>query len=621
MKALNFLHALNDEQIEAVFHTDSPLMVVAGPGSGKTRVITCKVAYLIRQKRIPPERILAITFTKKATNEMQNRVYNFTGIQSRWISTFHSLCYKIVSVHRKECGLFDGDFTVYDEDASMELFKKACQLAGVDPDKIEDLKQAISYHKQFGNVNPDVFMDEQDKKAFHLYEKMLLEASAVDYDNLQVFAWRILKNPAIREKWMNTFDYLLIDEFQDTSLIQYEIAKSLLKNGNITVVGDPQQGIYSFRGANIENVIKFAEEYSPSIIKLPLNYRSCTSVVNVANAVSSFFDEQYRKYRVHIKSVISEKGYVDLKSFQTQIQEARWIAHQIKFLKESIEPEKIAILVRARYVNSPIKEQLLNSGIAFDDLTNYDLFDRAEIKDLLSYLNLAYNPKDTVSFMRAVQTPKRGIAKETIKKIEQYKKTDYIQAMKDYINFTKGAKTNALYGFLRLIEHIRDLLHEPLQALNEVISLTGYMNFIKNKEDYENRYASIQDLKLYMSEYKSYKDFIENCMATLTRKDRKAVKIMTIHAAKGLEFDAVFVPALEKGVFPNEKADLEEEKRCFYVAVTRAKKYLFLTAHENKISFDGENEKIYPVQKSIFWYYLENALEEMQEEKQVCTTI
>lgn len=609
MNLSNALINLNEQQQEAVLHTESPALVVAGPGSGKTRVITYKVAYLISQKKLEPGRILAITFTKKAAEEMRNRVYRLVGIRSKWISTFHSLCYKILRMHHRDCGLSE-DFVIYDEHDSKKLFNRACELVGYDKEHASTLKEKISFHKQYGEITPGVFKLSKERDVYEAYEKMLIDAHAVDFDNLQVFAWRLLKDPAIMKRWANQFDYILIDEFQDTSQIQYDIVRSLTENGNITAVGDPQQSIYGFRGANIKNVSSFMKDYSPHVVKLPLNYRSCDRIVEAANRVAFLFNGEYRDFRVELEAVSDRSGDVVMGLFSDNIEEAEWITQKIQVLLNSIEPEEIAILVRTRYLKNSIRNSLSNAGIVFEDVDEYDLFERQEVKDILSYLNLAYNPKDTVSFMRATHTPPKGIGDRTVEQIEQYREKDYIQALKSYLQKVKGKKAEALYSFLKLMEHIKGLMNNPLQALNEVINLTGYVDYLKKTcrtiDEFEDRYSSIEALRTLMGKCSSYGDFIENFLSRADRKTRRAVKLMTVHSAKGLEFDAVFVPGLEEGIFPHEKADIEEEKRCFYVAVTRARKYLFLTASEYRMRRDN---KLMPSGPGVFWTALQKEAE------------
>lgn len=587
---------LNYSQLQSVRFTEKPLLVLAGAGSGKTRVITHKVSYLI-ENNYPPHKILAITFTKKAANEMKERVFKYTGVESKWISTFHSFCLKIVRSFVKflNNGL-KPDFIVYDEDEAFKLFKKVCKDNYFDQDQAQSLFKRISYFKQHGEISNSIFADYREQNIYKAYESALIKCNAVDFDNIQLFAYKLLANPEISNYFKYMFDYILIDEFQDTSPIQYSIVKSITRNGNITAVGDPQQSIYAFRGAVVDNILKFINEFNPEIIKLKENYRSCKVVLDVANAVSQLIDEKWKSLVVELEKVKPEEGTLKISIHDDEYSEALWILNNVKALSEIFSPSKIAILVRARYVKPAIKEVFSNAGVSVDDLDDYDFFKRAEIKDVLSYLRFAYNTRDYVSFERAITIPPRGIGEKTLKHIAELNESDYLKAIKIYANTIKGNKKAVLLEFVRFIEYLQSFLNNPSEALILIVKTINYVEYLKEKykNDCEDRFASLKELFNMLKGYNNFKEFIDDTFLYDEKKsDKPAVKLMTIHSAKGLEFDAVFLPSLEKDIFPDRRCDFDEEIRCFYVAVTRAKKYLFLSACQTREKF-GKRQELAP---------------------------
>ncbi len=587
MKILSSKHSsefLNEAQLQAVNFIDKPLLVLAGAGSGKTRVITYKIANLL-SKGFCPDRILAITFTRKATSEMKERVLSISGIESKWISTFHSFCLKILRQHIKKLNSgFTPDFIIYDDDEALNLFKRICNSNHYDPDYVQTLFSRISYLKQYGEIKHFHFNGYEEYKIYTQYEKALKDANALDFDNIQLFAYKLLSIPEISNIFRNSFDYILIDEFQDTSPIQYAIVRSITRDGNITAVGDPQQSIYSFRGAVVDNVLKFIEDFKPEIIKLEENYRSCKVILHIANTVSNLIDEKWKSLIVKLKPFRTETGTLKVKIHQDEYSEALWIVENVKALLEELNLNEIAILVRSRFVKPVIKEVFHNMEIPLEDVDDFDLFKRAEVKDILSYLKFAYNPCDFVSFERAISTPPKGIGEKTIERIvnlAEQNQLDYLRAAKAYVNQTKpNSKTRKIMDFIKFIEYIQGFLNNPGFALDIVIKTTGYPDYLKEKykSNYEDRFSSLVELGNLLKRHSSFKDFLDNTLLYETKQSRDSVKLMTVHSAKGLEFKAVMLPALEYGIFPDERNSLDEEIRCFYVATTRAKDWLFLSA-------------------------------------------
>lgn len=626
MKNLNLLayKKLNSSQLKAVEFVHKPLLVIAGAGSGKTRVITYKIANLI-QTGFSPYRILAITFTKKAANEMKERVRKLTGIESKWISTFHSFCLKVLREHVKLlCNGLKEDFVVYDDDDSFSLFKTICKekYYGENDTDRGKLFGRISYLKQYGEIKPSGFRDYREYEIFRLYEQALIDCNAVDFDNIQLLAGRLLSNTEICNFYKERFDYILVDEFQDTSPIQYQIVRSITRNGNITAVGDPQQSIYSFRGAVVDNILRFIRDYNPHKIKLKENYRSSRFILHVANSISELIDEKWKSFVLELECIRNDEGLIKIREFNSEYEESQWIADNIKVAFQKTEPKEIAILVRARYVKPAIKEVLRKNNIIFDDLDDYDFFQRAEVKDTLSYLKFAHNHLDFTSFERAITTPTRGIGEKTLQEILDIKAFDYLHALKIYASKKKNKKAEEILKFIKIIEYTRFLLNTPSEALRFVVKNTNYIDYLKekHKDDAEDRYATLVELHEILKNYNSFRDFLDSFLLTEERKERNAVKLMTVHAAKGLEFDVVFLPSLEAKIFPDkrnseEPEKLDEEIRLFYVAVTRAKRELYLSACWSRKRF-GKLEGSSP---GIFFRHTEQVLRNLTQQK-VCVT-
>ncbi|MEM4134680.1 MAG: ATP-dependent helicase [Candidatus Micrarchaeia archaeon] len=621
---LSVNESLNLSQFKAVEFIDKPLLVLAGAGSGKTRVITYKIAHLILNG-FSPHKILAITFTKKAANEMKERVKNLTSLESKWISTFHSFCLKVL---REHVGLLNiglkKDFAVYDDDESFLLFKAICKdkyYGENDTDRAK-LFNKISYLKQFGEIKPSSFKDYIEYEIFKLYEQALIDCNAVDFDNIQLFANKLLSIPELRNLYKERFNYILIDEFQDTSPIQYQIVRTIIKNGNITVVGDPQQSIYSFRGAVADNIFRFINDYNPHKIKLEENYRSSRFILHVANSITDLIDKKWRSLVLELKSTKVDNGLIKIREFDNEYLEAQWIAENIKSALTRTEPKEMAIFVRSRYVKPVIKEVLRKNNIIFDDLDDYDFFYRAEVKDTLSYLKFAYNPSDYASFERAITTPKRGIGQKTLKEILNIRAVDYLQALKVYVNTKKNKKIEEILNFIRIIEYTRSLLNTSAEALRFVIKSTNYIDYLKKEyeQDAEDRYATLIELYKILGNYDSFRDFLDSFLLTEERKERNVVKLMTVHAAKGLEYDIVFLPALEEGVFPDrrsqeDKRKFDEEVRLFYVGVTRARKELYLSGCWSRKRFNEVKTSM----PGLFFRHVENLLQSLMMQK-LCVT-
>lgn len=612
MKALqvSVSYDLNPYQKEAVQFTDAPLVVIAGAGSGKTRVITYKIAYLI-EKGIHPHRILAITFTKKAAQEMKNRVLALTGVHSPWISTFHSFCLKVLRRYISALNSpLKPDFTVYDEEDALKLFEKICreQNYGDSPDA-EKLFTRFSYLRQ---QSAWIALKQEPPAAqlvCSLYEETLYRINALDFDSLQSLTVRLFSLPAIRNIYREKFDYILVDEFQDTSPVQYEIVKAIT-NGNITVVGDPQQSIYSFRGASPDNILRFIEDFHPREIKLEDNYRSARAILSAANTVSDLLDSRWKNLVAKLRCTTMKEGTLKMKICNSDHDEAEWITENIKNLIKYIPAGQIAILVRARYIKTIIKETLRHHRIPFEDMDDHDLFQRTEVKDVLAYLKLAHNPADPVSFERAVCNPPKGTGQKTLQYLTGCPGENFLQKLQTAAATLRGKKAYTLRQFARLIQYLQGLLHSPAKAVSFVIKSTGYIDYLHRKfpEDAEDRCSSLTELQNILEKYSSFEEFLDDFVFVSSRKQHNAVKIMTVHSAKGLEFEAVFLPAVEEGVFPDRRGDFNEEVRCFYVALTRARQVLYISATRKRLNSRGVQRMI----PGIFFNHLVGRLKPVQ---------
>ncbi|MEW6117479.1 MAG: UvrD-helicase domain-containing protein [Nitrospirota bacterium] len=602
------LDDLNPQQREAVEHFGSPLLVLAGAGSGKTKVITHKIAWLIKEKGIKPHRILAITFTKKAAREMQERVEHLLGIRPKWISTFHAFCVRVLreSIGALERG-FDRKFLIYDETDSMKVLKDILRAMNRDMKDADKAKSVISRAKQEYRDN---IIDHIARLPFPAssfapvagqYQAALEQSNAMDYDDLIYFVVDMfVKKPEMRKMWQDRFDYILVDEYQDTNKIQYTLINLLVGDrGDICVVGDPQQCIYTWRGAHPMNILNFAEDHTARETKLEINYRSTKKILDIANKIIARADRIWEGKILELSTVRDDEGEVLYTRSYDDTTECSFIAEKIGDLIDAgYGYGDIAILMRMSFVSRGIEHTFVDYGIPYEIIGGPAFYDRAEIKDILSYLRVIANRRDKAGFDRIINIPPRSIGAQTLEKIRNNYRIDWIQALRD----TKLAARQRAHAdsFAGIIESYTDDIEEkPYTVLMELLRDLHYDDYLLRhyKDDYEDRRGSISELanvlKRIESEGKSFSEFLEENILTQDQ-DRigggDTVKVMTIHAAKGLEFPAVFVMAIEEEIFPSGRAldsaaQLEEERRLFYVAVTRAKERLYLTAASRRMRF------------------------------------
>ncbi|RMA97824.1 ATP-dependent helicase [Hydrogenothermus marinus] len=615
----DILEGLNESQKEAVLYFSSPLLVLAGAGSGKTRVITHKIMFLNKELGIPVNRILAITFTNKAAKEMKERVVNALNLEEepQWITTFHSLSAKILRYEAENIG-YGKDFVIYDEEDSKKLIKDIVEESNLDKDlyKPDRVKNIISQIKQ--NLDESVLdfyaMQLPHIKAiYQKYQEGLIFSNAMDFDDLLLNVVKLFtENEDIKQKWQNKFDYILVDEYQDTNKIQHQILKLLVGNRDcITVVGDPQQCIYTWRGAHPENILSFEEDFpNTKIIKLERNYRSTQKILEAANKVISHSKGRWKEKVLKLWTDKNKGEDLKLVKLESDKQEAAFIAYQIKeLIKQGYKYSDIAVLMRMSFLSRNIEEAFVRMSIPYQIIAGLKFYERAEIKDILAYLRFAFNPKDTQAFKRIINLPSRGIGKSTLNKIQKSYVEDWYQALKDsYETLSKKVKYN-LQTFFEVIDFIKKYGNEkPAETAKYLYDSIDYEEYLISKypKDYEDRIANVQELFTAFEEIekrgKTLQEFLEETSLEQAQdniEDSNSVKVMTVHASKGLEYPVVFIAGVEDGIFPSGRAfedveQMEEERRLFYVAITRAKEHVYLTLAKYRSSFGNSFNETKP---------------------------
>ena len=612
MKNKEYLNGLNNEQREAVSYLDGPLLIVAGAGSGKTKVLTSKIAHIIEEKKAFPNQILAVTFTNKAAKEMQNRVSeilkkNSSGLS--WLGTFHSISAKLLRKHAKAVGL-NYNFTILDTDDQIRLIKNICKAENIDVKKISPnyIISVIDKWKNKGWYPLDVeikkseFLEKQFLNVYKIYQQKLLDLNACDFGDLILHCVKIFENNEdICKIYSNNFKYILVDEYQDTNVIQSKWLNYLSSHHkNLCCVGDDDQSIYSWRGAEIKNFLEFDKYYeNTKIIRLEKNYRSTQNILNTA----SFLIEN-NKNRVGKKIYTDgEKGdLINLSCYKSGKDEAINVGDKIESLKNDFGFNNMAILVRAIFQTREFEERFLKIGIPYRIIGGIKFYERAEIKDCLSYLRIVNQHKDDLAFERIVNVPKRSIGDTTINTISNYAKSNKISLLESSkklleLNKIKPKTKIGLSSIIKLIEkwsrdHLNGTNHVKL--LQTIMDESGYSSMLKNKKDLENenRVENIKELMNAMKEFDNLDSFLEHVsLATSIDQDWEGQKVnlMTMHASKGLEFDVVFLPGWEEGLFPHQKSieekgdkGLEEERRLAYVGITRAKKLVNVSFSMNR---------------------------------------
>ena len=609
-----YLNNLNNAQKEAVLYLDGPLLIVAGAGSGKTKVLTSRIAHIINEKKAFPNQILSVTFTNKAAKEMQNRVssiLNSEAIGLSWLGTFHSICAKLLRKHAPAAGL-TSNFTIIDTDDQVRLIKNICKAENIDIKQLAPkfILSIIDRWKNKGFYPDEVVINKNDifertvLPLYKIYQQKLLDLNACDFGDLILHVVKILeKNQDIRNIYSNNFKYILVDEYQDTNYIQSRWLNLLSeKHKNLCCVGDDDQSIYSWRGAEIKNFLEFDQVYKNSkVIRLEENYRSSQNILSVA---SSLIANNQNRVGKTLKTTMEEGDLVKLNCFKNGKDEAIGVSDEIeKKLKKKYSFNNIAILVRAIFQTREFEERFLKIGLPYRILGGTKFYERAEIKDCVAYLRLIHQPKDDLAFDRIVNNPKRAIGESTIKLIHEFSKSNAISleiASKKLIeeNLIKPKTKIGLSSFLFLMNKWRNDINikkiNHVKLLQLVLDESGYSSMLKNKKDLENenRLENIKELLSAMKDFDNLESFLEHvALATSVDQDwdGEKVNMMTMHGSKGLEFDVVFLPGWEEGLFPHQKSieekgqnGLEEERRLAYVGITRAKKKALISFAMNR---------------------------------------
>jgi len=610
----DYLENLNKAQKEAVLHIEGPLLIVAGAGSGKTKVLTSRIAHIIKEKKAFPNQILSVTFTNKAAKEMQNRVSKMLGSAATglsWLGTFHSICAKLLRKHASAANL-NSNFTIIDTDDQIRLIKNICKAENIDIKQLAPrfILAIIDRWKNKGYYPNEVVINNRDiyektiLPLFKIYQQKLIDLNSCDFGDLILHTVKILEHHQdIKKIYSNNFKYILVDEYQDTNFIQSKWLSLLSeKNRNLCCVGDDDQSIYSWRGAEIKNFLEFDQVYeNTKVIRLEQNYRSSQNILSVA---SNLIANNQNRVGKNLTTTMEEGDLVKLNCFKNGKDEAIGVSDEIeKKIKKKYSYNNIAILVRAIFQTREFEERFLKIGIPYRILGGTKFYERAEIKDCIAYLRLIHQGKDDLAFERIVNNPKRSIGDTTIKTIHEFAKENNLSLELASIkmiekNLIKPKTKIGLSIFLNSLSKWRNDLEikktSHVKLLQIVLDESGYSAMLKNKKDVdnENRLENIKELLSAMKEFDNLEGFLEHVsLATSVDQEWEGEKVnlMTMHGAKGLEFDAVFLPGWEEGLFPHQKSieekgqnGLEEERRLAYVGITRAKKKAIISFSMNR---------------------------------------
>ncbi|WP_192811214.1 DNA helicase PcrA [Caloramator australicus] len=610
------LSKLNKEQYEAVTTTEGPLLILAGAGSGKTRVLTYRIAYLI-ERGVSPYSILAITFTNKAADEMKERVMSLVGdkAQHMWISTFHSACVRILRNDIERLG-YGKNFVIYDTSDQEKIIKQVLKELDLSEKvyppkemlgKIGSLKDQLIDPKEYLRMSND-FRSKKIAEIYSLYQRKLKINNALDFDDIIFKTIELFKNHEdVLKHYQKKFKYILVDEYQDTNRAQYELVNLLAKeHRNLCVVGDDDQGIYSFRGADIRNILDFEKDFPEAkVVKLEQNYRCTKRILEAANYVIAN-NENRKAKRLWTQNKLGD----NIKFFraETDQEEARFIAYEVeKLLRDGYSHRDFAVLYRTNAMSRILEEAFVRQGIPYRVVGAFKFYDRKEIKDIISYLKFINNPQDTLSLERIINTPKRGIGDATLDKIRQAAERMSISFFDALNNLAlvgiSGRAESAIRKFTSLMNYFISIKNQikVSELINEILEKTGYLEELQ-KEGSPEADARIENLKeLYSSavefeqtsEEKTLEAYLERISLVSdqdTIEGKTSVTLMTLHAAKGLEFPVVFIAGMEDGIFPHFSAledddEMEEERRLCYVGITRAKEILYLTCAKQRLIF------------------------------------
>ena len=605
---MNLIDSLNDRQKEAVVNTDGPMLILAGAGSGKTKVLTTKVAYLIEEKNIDPNNILAITFTNKAAKEMKERIFKLEGNSAFYIqiSTFHSFGLKILKENCELLG-YEKNFTILDSDDSLSIIKKIMKELNIDANKYNPkaIKNVISNNKN-EIIDPEKYslyvntdFDEIALEVYRKYEKSLKINNAVDFDDLLILPLKLFNNnPGVLQKYQEKYKYVFIDEYQDTNEPQYILSKMIsAKYKNITVVGDADQAIFTWRGANYKNILNFEKDYKDAkVVLLEENYRSTKTILNAANNVIK--NNKVRKEK-NLWTQNEEGSKITYYKAFDEKDESNYVVNEIKkLIEKGVNPKDICVLYRANAQSRTVEEAFLTSNISYNIVGSYAFYNRKEIKDLIAYLNLIYNNKDDVSLLRVINYPKRGIGNKAIENLA-IKSNVLDKSLYEVIDSGKELE------FKNMIEEIKkEESHLTLtELIDMVLDKSGMKKSLEDEKSIEAdiRLENLEEFKSIAKAMEinegivSLEELLDKLALVSDVSEQKndnedKVTLMTMHAVKGLEYDYVFVIGVEEGLFPHSNSlesndELEEERRLCYVAITRAKKKLYLINARSRILY------------------------------------
>lgn len=605
---MNLIDSLNDRQKEAVVNTDGPMLILAGAGSGKTKVLTTKVAYLIEEKNIDPNNILAITFTNKAAKEMKERIFKLEGNSAFYIqiSTFHSFGLKILKENCELLG-YEKNFTILDSDDSLSIIKKIMKELNIDANKYNPkaIKNVISNNKN-EIIDPEKYslyvntdFDEIALEVYRKYEKSLKINNSVDFDDLLILPLKLFNNnPGVLQKYQEKYKYVFIDEYQDTNEPQYILSKMIsAKYKNITVVGDADQAIFTWRGANYKNILNFEKDYKDAkVVLLEENYRSTKTILNAANNVIK--NNKVRKEK-NLWTQNEEGSKITYYKAFDEKDESNYVVNEIKKLMEKgVNPKDICVLYRANAQSRTVEEAFLTSNISYNIVGSYAFYNRKEIKDLIAYLKLIYNNKDDVSLLRVINYPKRGIGNKAIENLA-IKSNVLDKSLYEVIDSGKEL------DFKNMIEEIKkEERHLTLtELIDMVLDKSGMKKSLEDEKSIEAdiRLENLEEFKSIAKAMEinegivSLEELLDKLALVSDVSEQKndnedKVTLMTMHAVKGLEYDYVFVVGVEEGLFPHSNSlesndELEEERRLCYVAITRAKKKLYLINARSRILY------------------------------------
>ena len=613
------LKGLNDKQYEAVVNTEGPCLIIAGAGSGKTKVLTHKIAYLIGEKNAKPWDILAITFTNKAANEMKQRISDLIGDAAKdiWMGTFHSICVRILRRFIDRIG-FESSFIIFDTSDQKTLVKSCMKDLAIDDklftdrsilSEISNAKNEMLEPAQYTARASGDFRKEKIAIVYELYQKRLRENNAIDFDDIINYTIKILmENPDVLEYYSNKFKYVLVDEYQDTNKAQFTLVTLFAsKNGNITVVGDNDQGIYSFRGADISNILNFERDFPGTrIIKLEQNYRCTGNILKAANCVIKNNEVKYKK---ELWTENEEGNLPKVYQADNEYDEGTYIAMQIEHLKreEYYKYSDFAVLYRMNTQSRAIEDILRRENIPYKIVGGLKFYERKEIKDIIAYLRLIQNSSDNLSLKRIINEPKRGIGKTSLEKVENLAEENEI-SMYEVIKNAEQYGLNRVYlnsrEFVNVIEELKTKKDKLVisELIKETLKKTGYTKALENENtiEAENRIENLEEFLTVAIEFEeqyaenSLSQFLEGITLSSDldniEETEDSVTLMTLHSAKGLEFPVVFLVGMEEGIFPGYKSisepqELEEERRLCYVGITRAKEQLYLTCSKQRTIF------------------------------------